>query len=49
MPAVFRTAELRPSDRFVLDASGEILVVKRVDADDGNTDLLTCSVKILTD
>ena len=42
-------AELRPSDRFVLDASGEILVVKRVDADDGNTDLLTCSVKILTD
>jgi len=39
-------AELRPADRFVT-ARGETLIVKRLDADDGNTDLLTCSVKLL--
>lgn len=41
--------DLRPADRFVLTTTSETLIVKRVDADNGNTDLLTCSVKILTD
>lgn len=36
--------DLRPGDQFTL-ATAEVLVVKRLDADDGNTGLLTCSVQ----
>ena len=40
-------AELRPADTFTLTLTGETVIVKRLDANDGNTGLLTCSVKVM--
>jgi len=37
-------ADLHPGDQFAL--TSETLIVKRLDADDGNTGLITCSVKV---
>lgn len=40
-------AALRPGDTFTLTLTGETFTVKRIDADDGNTGLLTATVKPL--
>lgn len=38
-------ADLHPGDQFAVTATGETLTVKRIDDNNGNVDLLTCSVK----
>ncbi len=40
-------AELRPGDQFTLALTGETVTVKRLDADNGNTGLITCFVKVV--